>query len=156
MPSLAARLALACTVLSGLVVVAPSPALANVCQEGPELLNKRRELIERLNNLNKGNKKQQVHPNVACKAFGELVSNGSSALKWMEANGDWCQVPANLREGMKADHERATKIRAQACDAANKLAAMERRARQQQQSGGGGLLGGDGLTGPARLPQGAL
>ncbi len=159
MRSLAAHLATACILLSGLVVGAPAAQAqaAGVCQEGPTLLEKRRALIARLNDLGKG--KKQVHPNVACKAFGELVSNGTATIKWLETNGDWCQAPGGLRDGMKADHERALKIRGQACDAAKKLADMERKAKQQQQSGGpgtGGLLGGDGLTGPVRLPRGAL
>jgi hypothetical protein len=156
MPRYATRFLLVCAALSGAVVTAPSVALANVCQEGPELLNQRRALIEKLNNLNKGGKNKQVHPSVACKALSELVTNGSAAMKWIESNGDWCQAPPNLKEGMKADHERATKIRTQACDAAKKVAEMERRAKQQQQSGGSGLLGGDGLTGTMRVPRGAL
>jgi hypothetical protein len=155
MPSLAARLAIRCTVLSGLVIAAPAAlAQSNVCAEGPAILEKRRALIERINALGKN---KRPDPQAACRTFGELVTNGSTAMKWIETNGDWCQVPGNLREGIKADHERATKFRAQACDAAKKVADMERRARQQQQGGGGGgLLGGDGLTGPMRMPQGAL
>ena len=156
MPRHATRFLLVCAALVGAVVAAPSAALANVCQEGPEILKKRQTLIGKLNELGKGGKNKQVHPSIVCKAFGELATNGSEALKWIEVNGDWCQAPPSLKEGMKADHERVTKMRAQACDAAKKFAEMERRAKQQQQSGGSGLLGGDGLTGTMRVPRGAL
>lgn len=152
----AVRSALAGAVLSGaLLSTLPAAAQSAVCQQGPELLGKRRALIERLNVMGKSKK---MDANVACKNFSELVSNGNATLKWMEANGDWCQVPQNLREGMKADNERASKFKSQACGAANKMAEMAKKARQQQQQGGGGnsLLGGDGLTGPQRMPQGAL
>jgi hypothetical protein len=121
--------------------------------EGQEILSKRQGLIQRLNEMNKNKK---MDPRSACKTFGDLVANGNTAIKWMETNKDWCQVPPNLIDGMKADNERATKFRGQACDAARKVAEMERRAKQQQQSGGSGLLGGDGLTGTMRIPRGAL
>jgi hypothetical protein len=157
MPRLAASLAIAAIAATGLVVEAPvAHAQSAVCQEGGQLLNKRREIVQRLQELNK-KKSSPETIRTACRGFGELVTNGNAAIKWMEANGDWCQVPGQLREGMKADNERAEKLRGQACQAANKVAEMERRAKQQQQQQqGSGLLGGDGLTGPMRLPRGAL
>ncbi|KAA2241056.1 hypothetical protein [Salinarimonas soli] len=148
------RLLIVCATLAGAAFAASAAMAQNSgCADGQEILAKRRGLIERLNTLNKNKK---MDPRSACKTFGDLVSNGNTAIKWMETNKDWCQVPANLIDGMKADNDRATKFRTQACQAASKVAEMERRAKQQQQSGGGGLLGGDGLTGTMRMPKGAL
>jgi hypothetical protein len=49
-------------------------------------------------------------------------------------------------------------LRTQACEAAAKIAEMEKQARAQQQGGGGGggLLGGNTLSGEYKIPRGAL
>lgn len=98
-------------------------------------------------------KNGKVDPRVACTSFTKLVANGASILKWTEANKDWCQVPDNFVESVKADHAKAVTIRAKACQVAQQAVQMEKQARE---GGGGGLLGGGGLTGPTRMPQGAL
>jgi hypothetical protein len=101
-------------------------------------------------------KGQQLDARVACTGFGKLVSNGSTLIKWVDTNKDWCQIPDNFVSGIKADHERATAIRAKACGIAANQVQMEKQARQQSGGGGGGLLGGPGLEGQMRVPQGAL
>jgi len=156
MPRLA-RTALAFAAASGVLLAAlPAAAQSSVCQEGQKLLTDRRSLIEKLSSA--GGKNKKVDPRPACKMFGDLVANGTATLKWIETNGDWCQIPPQILQNMKADHAKAQEIRGKACQAAAQMAQMEKRAKQMQQQGGGGggLLGGDGLTGPQRMPQGAL
>ena len=83
----------------------------------------------------------------------DLVTNGTTAVKWLEANKDWCQIPDPVVENIKQDHARAVDLRGKACKAAAQQAAMEKKAKE---GGSSGLLGGDGLTGSYRMPQGAL
>jgi len=99
-------------------------------------------------------KGQQLDARFACTGCGKLVSNGSALIKWVETNKDWCQIPDAFASGIKADHERAVTIRAKACGVAAKQTQMEKQAREG--GGGGGLLGGPGLEGQMRVPQGAL
>jgi hypothetical protein len=145
-------------VLAALIVSAlPAQAQSSPCQQGQTYLESRKAIIGSINALGK----KKVSPSRACEVFGRLVNNGNMSIKWAETNKDWCQIPDSFVAGIKADHARAINLRAQACKAASQQAEMERRARQQakqQQSGGGGsgLLGGDGLTGQYRIPQGAL
>ncbi len=134
----------------------PAPALAQSadCQSFATTLQERQELIKKVNGLGK-----KANPKDACALFTKLSTNGVGALKWLELNKDWCQVPERVSEGFKADHARVTNFKGQACKAATQVGEMEKKARQQAQQGGGarsGLLGGDGLSGSYKMPQGAL
>jgi primosomal replication protein N len=103
-------------------------------------------------------KDKKIDPRPACTLFTKLVANGEATIKWMDANKDWCQVPDLAVTNFKTEHQSVSKTKGQACQAAAKMAAMEKQARQaqQQQQKGGGMLGGPGLTGQYKVPQGAL
>ena len=137
-------------------LTAPASAQPSSCVAIQKRIEERKAIVARLQAA--GGKKKSLEPKEACALFGKLVANGASTLKWAETNKDWCQVPDSFVEGMKNDHTRATSLKGQACGAAAKQAEMERKARQQaQQNGGsGGLLGGPGLSGEYKIPQGAL
>lgn len=141
--------------LLGLASVTPAFAQAVSCQEIAGTLQERQTLIQRLSAL--GSKGKKVDPRTACTSFSSLVTNGNKTLKWMEANKDWCQIPDSLVANIKNDHQQAEKLRAQACKVAAQVSEMEKKARSAQGGGGGsGLLGGDGLTGSYKIPQGAM
>ena len=160
------RIALA-GVLAGFAAVSAAPALAQSaeCQRGGAMLNTRQALVAKLSALGSKNKKQ-VDPRAACTLFGQLVSNGASVIKWLDTNKEWCSIPDSFVEGLKGDHAKAAELRGKACTAAAQMAVMEKKAREQQQQqaqGGGGPagpaagpLGGPGLTGSFKMPQGAL
>jgi hypothetical protein len=127
------------------------------CGDIQKHVDQRKAIVARIQAMS-GGKKKQIDPKDACALFGQLVVNGTTTLKWAEANRDWCGVPDSFLTGMKADHDRAIGLKTQACGVAAKQAEMIRRARQQAQQGGGGggLLGGPGLSGEFKIPQGAL
>lgn len=147
-----AFLALAALAVPLVTLGATSPAQAQAasgCEKIKDYLTERQNLVKRINGLGK-----KVSPKDACAVFGELVSNGNQTLKWVSSNKEWCQIPDQFAAGLKADHDKATSIRANACKVAAQQAQMEKRAKEQ-----GGLMGGGGgdiLTGPMRIPQGAL
>jgi hypothetical protein len=154
------------SVVAGCAALGAAPALAQSaeCQKGGAMLNSRQALVAKLSALGSKNKKQ-VDPRAACTIFGQLVSNGNTVIKWLDANKDWCSIPDGFVENLKGDHAKAADLRNKACAAASQMAAMEKKAleaqRQQQAEGGGpvrnaGPLGGPGLTGSYKLPQGAL
>jgi hypothetical protein len=140
--------------LLGLASVTPAFAQAVSCQEIAGTLQERQTLIQRLSAL--GAKGKKVDPKVACTSFSSLVTNGNKTLKWMETNKDWCQIPDALIANIKNDHVQAEKLRGQACKVAAQITEMEKKARSAQGGGGSGLLGGDGLTGSYKIPQGAM
>jgi hypothetical protein len=138
------------------MVPAPAQAQGSGCQELGTHLTERKSLVEAIQKLG-GGKDKKMDPKAACAAFGKLVANGNTTLKWADANKDWCQVPDQFIQGIKNDHDKVSKIRGQACTVAAKQAEMEKKAASGQGPGGpGGLLGGGGLEGSFKMPQGAL
>lgn len=130
-----------------------SPALAQgdaTCQELAAHLKERQSIIKRINDWGK----KKVDPRQACSAFRSLVSNGDKVVKFLDANQAWCQIPDTFAQSVREDNQRAEKMRAEACKVAAQVTQMEKQARQGAQ--GGGMLGGPGLTGEYRVPQGAL
>lgn len=140
---------------TALLAAGGAKAQSTACQEGGKYLQERQELVKQLNTL--GTKK--VDPVRACSMLTKLSTNGTKAITWLDGNKDWCQIPDHFAENFKQDHQRVTDLRGKACKAAAQQAEMMKRARQQaaqQGGGGGGLLGGPGLTGEYKIPQGAL
>ncbi|MDB5511579.1 MAG: hypothetical protein JWR08_1062 [Enterovirga sp.] len=129
----------------------PAAAQAAGCTDVQPMLLQRKAISDRLAKASQG--KKQIDAKMACGAFGQLVANGQTLVKWIDTNKEWCQIPDAFSEGIKADHGRAVTIRAKACSVAAKAEQMQKQAKE---SAGGGLLGGPGLAGATRLPQGAL
>ena len=118
-------------------------------------LQARKDLVARANAAS--NAKKKMTPQEACALFGKLQSNGLEGMKWITANKEWCSIPDSFADGFKADHTKVVGIRTKICGVAAQAAKMEAQARTQAQNGGGGgLLGGPGLTGQFKMPQGAL
>jgi hypothetical protein len=125
------------------------------CGAIQKTLQDRKDLVGRANAAS--NAKKKMTPQEACALFGKLQSNGTEGLKWITANKEWCSIPDSFADGFKADHQKVVGIRTKICGVAAQATKMEAQARQQAANGGGGgLLGGPGLTGSFKLPQGAL
>ncbi len=131
-------------------LAAASPAVAqSSCQHFTQTtLPERQELIKKYNALGK-----KPNANDACAIFTKLTANGTAGLKWLDENKDWGQVPDRFVEGFKADHAKVSDFKTQACKVAAQAAAMAKKAQEGSRSR---LLGGDGLSGTQKMPQGAL
>ncbi|MCJ2033899.1 hypothetical protein [Methylobacterium sp. J-068] len=125
------------------------------CGAIQQTLQERKDLVAKANAAS-GSKKKMT-PAEACALFGKLQANGTSGMKWIAANKEWCSIPDSFAEGFKADHNKVSGIRTKICGIAAQASKMEAQAKAQAQNGGGGgLLGGPGLTGSLKMPQGAL
>jgi hypothetical protein len=151
-PSPRSLAGLAAVALAATLLPLPAQAQSSGCQELGTHLTERKSLVESIQKLG-GGKGKPIDAKAACAAFGKLVANGNTTLKWAESNKDWCQIPDQFVEGIKTDHEKVSKIRGQACTAAAKQAEMQKNAAQ---GGPPGLLGGNSLEGSFKIPQGAL
>lgn len=142
--------------LASAAPMTPSDAVAQAsgCGDLQKHLVQRKNIAQNLT----GSGKKKIDAKVACAGFGNLVGNGLTLIKWAETNKDWCQVPDSFIQGIKVDHAKAVTIRGQACGMVAKQQKMEKQAREAGGGGGAasGLLGGGGLTGQAKMPQGAL
>jgi hypothetical protein len=157
MRRLALVAALALAPLTVTIGASPAQAQASGCERIGVLLKQREGIMKRINGMGKKN----VDPGVACNLFGSLASNGAQTLAFANENKDWCQIPDEFVENLKAGQSQVTKVRAQACGAARQRSVLEQRARQQaqqaQQGGNSAFSGVDGFSsGPWRVPQGAL
>jgi len=139
----------------GIFASAPAFAQSSVCQEGQKLLLERQDLVKRFTDLTGGGKKKNVDPRAACSILTKLSNNGENAMKWMNTNKDWCQVPDQVVQNFEQDNKRVQTIKGQACGVAAKINEMEKRAKQQAKQQGGPRMGG-GLTGTLTIPKGAL
>lgn len=149
-------IAIAAGTLAG-AVLAAGPALAqnSDCGAIQKTLEARKDLVTKANGA--ATSKKKMTPGEACALFGKLQVNGSEGVKWIETNKEWCSIPDSFAEGFKADHVKVSGMRTKICGIAAQQAKLEAQARAQAQNGGGGgLLGGPGLTGSFKLPQGAL
>lgn len=146
-------LALAALTLAGSAgLAAPAFAQASSCQDAQKFMSERASIITSLNKS--AGKDKKLDPRFACTAFGKLVSNGETAMKWFQTNKDWCQVPDQVVENFGKEHDKAKELRGQACGVVAKMEKMQRQARQAQERGGNPF--GGGLTGEYKIPQGAL
>ncbi|WP_393956320.1 hypothetical protein [Methylorubrum sp. POS3] len=133
----------------------PAPQGGTDCSAIQKTLIERKNLVGKANAAS--NSKQKMTPQAACALFGQLQANGTTGIKWITANKEWCSIPDSFAEGFQADHKRVGEIRTKVCNMAAQASKMEAQARAQAQNGGGGgLLGGPGLSGSFKMPQGAL
>lgn len=150
--------ALGAAMIAGSVLLnTGAQAQAPECGAIQKTLQERKDLVAKANSASTTKKK--MTPQEACALFGKLQSNGLAGMKWIAANKEWCSIPDSFAEGFKADHTKVSGIRGKICGVAAQQVKMEAQARAQAQNGGGGgggLLGGPGLTGSFKLPQGAL
>lgn len=148
--------ALAAAALAGCTLFgAAAFAQAPECGAIQKTLEERKALVMRANAASSAKKK--MTPAEACALFGKMQANGTAGLKWIETNKEWCQIPDSFADGFKADHQKVVGIKTKICGVAAQAAKMEAQAKAQAANGGGGgLLGGPGLTGSFKLPQGAL
>ena len=150
------RIALTMSALvAGMVVAGPALAQSVDCGAIQKTLQDRKDLVAKANAAS--NSKNKMTPQAACTLFGKLQSNGTEGVKWIAANKEWCSIPDSFAEGFKADHVKVGGIKTKVCAVAVQASKMESQARAQAANGGGGgLLGGPGLTGSLKMPQGAL
>ncbi len=136
---------------------APASAQVSGCESLQKLLGTRQSLVAKITSAQKA--KRKMTPQEACTTFGNLVNNGNETIKFASANQDWCQIPASFIDGLKADNQKVSNFRGQACNAVKQQAAMQKRAQQQAQ-GANPFGGADSITsgagGGMRVPQGAL
>lgn len=151
---LAATLGLA---MASFLTASPASAQVSGCEPLQKLLTARQSLVAKITSAQKA--KRKMTPQEACSTFGTLVNNGNETLKFATANQDWCQIPATFIDGLKADNQKITTFRGQACNAVKQQAAMQRRAQQQAQ-GASPFGGADSITsgagGGLKVPRGAL
>ena len=106
-------------------------AYATDCnQDIGALTKKRQDILDELNKLAQGGKKQ-LEPVAACPKLRALVAVEHELVAYLTKNKDWCAVPDEAFQNITASTGKSGKVANQACTVAAKM----KKAQEQQASG---------------------
>ena len=106
-------------------------AYATDCnQDIGALTKKRQDILDELNKLAQGGKKQ-LDPVASCPKLRALVAVEHELLAYLTKNKDWCAVPNEAFQSISASTGKSGKVANQACTVAAKM----KKAQEQQASG---------------------
>jgi hypothetical protein len=106
-------------------------AYATDCnQDIGALTKKRQDILDELNKLAQGGKKQ-LEPVAACPKLRALVAVEHELVAYLTKNKDWCAVPDEAFQNISASTGKSGKVANQACTVAAKM----KKAQEQQASG---------------------
>ena len=106
-------------------------AYATDCNQDIGALTKKRQgVIDELNKLAQGGKKQ-LDPIASCPKLRALVAVEHELLAYLTKNKDWCAVPDEAFQNISASTGKSGKVANQACTVAAKM----KKAQEQQASG---------------------
>ena len=106
-------------------------AYATDCnQDIGALTKKRQDVLDQLNKLAQGGKKQ-LDPVASCPKLRALVAVEHELLAYLTKNKDWCAVPDEAFQSISASTGKSGKVANQACTVAAKM----KKAQEQQASG---------------------
>lgn len=118
-------------VAASISFVACGAAYAGDCNQDIGALTKKRQgIIDQLNQLAHGGKKQ-LDPVAACPKLRALVAAERELVAYLSKNKDWCAVPDEAFQNISASAGKSGKIANQACT----VAAQMKKAQEQQASG---------------------
>jgi hypothetical protein len=106
-------------------------AYATDCNQDIGALTKKRQgIIDQLNKLAEGGKKQ-LDPIASCPKLRALVAVERELLAYLTKNKDWCSIPDEAFQNISASTGKSGKVANQACT----VAAQMKKAQEQQASG---------------------
>ena len=106
-------------------------AYATDCNQDIGALTKKRQgILDQLNKLAQGGKKQ-LDPVASCPKLRALVAVEHDLLAYLTKNKDWCAVPDEAFQNISASTSKSGKVANQACTVAAKM----KKAQEQQASG---------------------
>jgi hypothetical protein len=106
-------------------------ASATDCNQDIGALTKKRQgILDQLNKLAEGGKKQ-LEPVAACPKLRALVAVEHELVAYLTKNKDWCAVPDEAFQNISASTSKSGKVANQACTVAAKM----KKAQEQQASG---------------------
>lgn len=106
-------------------------AYATDCNQDIGTLTKKRQaILDQLNKLAQGGKKQ-LEPVAACPKLRALVAVEHELVAYLTKNKDWCAVPDEAFQNISASTSKSGKVANQACTVAAKM----KKAQEQQASG---------------------
>lgn len=129
---------------AGLPLLACGAAQATDCNQDIGALTKKRQgIINQLNQLAQGGKKQ-LDPVASCPKLRALVAAERELVAYLAKNKEWCSVPDEAYQNLSTSAAKTVKVANQACT----VAAQMKKAQEQQAAGA--------LNAQQKLPAGPL
>jgi hypothetical protein len=92
------------------------------CGEDLKRLSEKREAeLTRINNLVRATKGKPIDPTVFCSQSAGLNTAENALIAYMEKNKDWCSVPDEVIDALKANHVKSLAFSAKACKVAAQM-----------------------------------
>lgn len=127
------------------ILIAGAAQAADCNTDIAGLSQKRQSFIDKLNVLAKA-AKGKLDPVASCPQLRGLVKAEGELVKYLEANKNWCNVPDDAVNNLKATNVKSQGLASQACN----FAAQAKKQQEQAASGAGALAA------EAKLPTGPL
>ncbi|HXW20088.1 MAG TPA: hypothetical protein VEK35_06265 [Roseiarcus sp.] len=126
------RMSLAGLVAAGVSLLA-SAAGAECGDDLQKLSAKRVADLAEINSMAETSKKEKkpIDPALFCAKTRGLTATEDALLAYMAKNKDWCGIPDDVIESLKASHAKSVEFGTRACVAA----ARAKKAQQEQQAG---------------------
>jgi hypothetical protein len=119
--------------LGGAAWAAPSFAQQSCGEDLQKLAQRREAELTIINNLVKSAHGKQLDPTVFCAKSAGLNTAETAMIAYMEKNKDWCQIPDEALDQLKANHAKSVAFSGKACA----VAAQIKKMKEQQAAGGG-------------------
>ncbi len=125
--------------LSAAALLAATPAFADDdCATSLQKLAARREAaLQGINQMVKAAHGKKLDPEGFCARSRPLNSAEEAMLAYMLKNKDWCQIPDDAVNQLKASHAKSVAFGAKACKVAADIVKMKKQAAAAAQQGGG-------------------
>jgi hypothetical protein len=118
-------------VMASVPLVISGAAYALDCNQDIGALTKKRQgIIDQLNQLAQGGKKQ-LDPVASCPKLRALVAAEHDLIAYLTKNKEWCGVPDEAFQNITASTSKSNSVANQAC----KVAAQMKKAQEQQAAG---------------------
>jgi hypothetical protein len=118
-------------VMASVPLVISGAAYALDCNQDIGALTKKRQgIIDQLNQLAQGGKKQ-LDPVASCPKLRALVAAEHDLIAYLTKNKEWCGVPDEAFQNITASTSKSNTVANQAC----KVAAQMKKAQEQQAAG---------------------
>lgn len=118
---------------SAFVVFNAAPALAQSCGDDLQKLSeKRAAALQSINAMVAAAKGKQLDPTVFCTKSQPLNVVENEMLAYMNKNKDWCQIPDDVIDQLKATHAKSLAFSNKACT----VAAQMKKMKEQAEAGG--------------------
>ena len=119
--------------LAGAAWAAPSFAQQSCGEDLQKLAQRREAELTVINNLVKSAHGKQLDATVFCAKSAGLNAAETAMIAYMEKNKDWCQIPDEALDQLKANHAKSVAFSGKACV----VAAQIKKMKEQQAAGGG-------------------